>query len=197
MTCKAQGAMAALLKDALKPNLVQTLEHTPAFVHGGPFANIAHGCNSVTATKIALKLGDYAITEAGFGADLGAEKFLDIKCRMAGLKPSCVVLVATVRALKYNGGVPKAELGKENLEALEKGLPNLLKHVENITNVYKLPCVVAINRFPTDTEAELKLHRDQVQGAGRQRCSVRSLGQGRRRRRRAGQGSRPSVRAAQ
>ena len=153
----AQGAMAALLKDALKPNLVQTLEHTPAFVHGGPFANIAHGCNSVTATKIALKLGDYAITEAGFGADLGAEKFLDIKCRMAGLKPSCVVLVATARALKYNGGVPKAETGKENLEALEKGLPNLLQHVGNITRVYKLPCVVAINRFPTDTEAELKL----------------------------------------
>ena len=153
----AQGAMAALLKDALKPNLVQTLEHTPAFVHGGPFANIAHGCNSVTATKIALKLGDYAITEAGFGADLGAEKFLDIKCRMAGLKPSCVVLVATARALKYNGGVPKAETGKENLEALEQGLPNLLQHVSNITTVYKLPCVVAINRFPTDTEAELKL----------------------------------------
>ena len=153
----AQGAMAALLKDALKPNLVQTLEHTPAFVHGGPFANIAHGCNSVTATKIALKLGDYAITEAGFGADLGAEKFLDIKCRMAGLTPSCVVLVATARALKYDGGVPKAETGKENLEALEKGLPNLLQHVENITQVYKLPCVVAINRFPTDTEAELKL----------------------------------------
>ena len=153
----AQGAMAALLKDALKPNLVQTLEHTPAFVHGGPFANIAHGCNSVTATKIALKLGDYAITEAGFGADLGAEKFLDIKCRMAGLKPSCVVLVATARALKYTGGVPKAETGKENLEALEKGLPNLLQHVSNITTVYKLPCVVAINRFPTDTEAELKL----------------------------------------
>ena len=153
----AQGAMAALLKDALKPNLVQTLEHTPAFVHGGPFANIAHGCNSVTATKIALKLGDYAITEAGFGANLGAEKFLDIKCRMAGLKPSCVVLVATARALKYNGGVPKAETGKENLAALEKGLPNLLQHVENITTVYKLPCVVAINRFPTDTEAELKL----------------------------------------
>ena len=153
----AQGAMAALLKDALKPNLVQTLEHTTASVHGGPFANIAHGCNSVTATKIALKLGDYAITEAGFGADLGAEKFLDIKCRMAGLKPSCVVLVATARALKYNGGVPKAETGKENLEALEKGLPNLLQHVSNITTVYKLPCVVAINRFPTDTEAELKL----------------------------------------
>ena len=153
----AQGAMAALLKDALTPNLVQTLEHTPAFVHGGPFANIAHGCNSVTATKIALKLADYAVTEAGFGADLGAEKFLDIKCRMAGLKPSCVVIVATARALKYNGGVPKAETGNENLEALEKGLPNLLQHVENITKVYKLPCVVAINRFPTDTEAELNL----------------------------------------
>ena len=154
---KAQGAMAALLKDALKPNLVQTLEHTPAFVHGGPFANIAHGCNSVTATKIAMRLADYTVTEAGFGADLGAEKFLDIKCRMAGLKPSCVVLVATVRALKYNGGVPKAETGKENLEALKKGLPNLLRHVENITTVYKLPCVVAINRFPQDTEAELAL----------------------------------------
>ena len=154
---KAQGAMAALLKDALKPNLVQTLEHTPAFVHGGPFANIAHGCNSVTATKIAMRLSDYTVTEAGFGADLGAEKFLDIKCRMAGLKPNCVVLVATVRALKYNGGVPKAETGKENLEALEKGLPNLLRHVENITTVYKLPCVVAINRFPQDTEAELAL----------------------------------------
>ena len=154
---KAQGAMAALLKDALKPNLVQTLEHTPAFVHGGPFANIAHGCNSVTATRIARRLSDYTVTEAGFGADLGAEKFLDIKCRMAGLKPSAVVIVATVRALKYNGGVPKADLGKENLEALEKGLPNLLKHVSNITNVYKLPCVVAINRFPLDTEAELAL----------------------------------------
>ena len=153
----AQGAMAALLKDALKPNLVQTLEHTPAFVHGGPFANIAHGCNSVTATKIALKLSDYTITEAGFGADLGAEKFLDIKCRMAGLTPSCVVLVATARALKYNGGLPKADTGKENLAALEKGLPNLLQHVENITKVYKLPCVVAINRFPTDTVAELEL----------------------------------------
>ena len=153
----AQGAMAALLKDALKPNLVQTLEHTPAFVHGGPFANIAHGCNSVTATKIARRLADYTVTEAGFGADLGAEKFLDIKCRMAGLKPSAVVIVATVRALKYNGGVAKADLGNENLEALEKGLPNLLKHVSNITNVYKLPCVVAINRFPLDTEAELAL----------------------------------------
>ena len=153
----AQGAMAALLKDALKPNLVQTLEHVPAIVHGGPFANIAHGCNSVTATKMALKLADYAITEAGFGADLGAEKFLDIKCRMAGLKPSAVVIVATVRALKYNGGVPKAELNHENLEALEKCLPNLLKHVSNITNVYKLPAVVAINAFPTDTKAELDL----------------------------------------
>ena len=147
--------MCALLKDALKPNLVQTLEHVPAIVHGGPFANIAHGCNSVIATKMALKLGDYAITEAGFGADLGAEKFLDIKCRMAGLKPSAVVIVATVRALKYNGGVPKADLNNENLEALEKGIPNLLKHVSNIKNVYKLPCVVAINAFPTDTKAEL------------------------------------------
>ncbi len=162
----AAGAMAALLKDALKPNLVQTLEHTPAFVHGGPFANIAHGCNSVTATKIALRLSDYTITEAGFGADLGAEKFLDIKCRMAGLKPSAVVIVATVRALKYNGGVPKADLGQENLEALEKGLPNLLKHVSNITNVYKLPCVVAINRFPLDTEAELKLVEDKCKELG-------------------------------
>ncbi len=148
----AEGAMAALLKDALKPNLVQTLEGVPAIVHGGPFANIAHGCNSVTATKMALKLSDYTITEAGFGADLGAEKFLDIKCRMAGLKPNAVV-----RALKYNGGVPKADLNNENLEALEKGLPNLLKHVSNITNVYKLPCVVAINAFPTDTKAELDL----------------------------------------
>ena len=162
----AQGAMTALLKDALKPNLVQTLEHTPAFVHGGPFANIAHGCNSVTATKIAMRLADYTVTEAGFGADLGAEKFLDIKCRMAGLKPSCVVLVATVRALKYNGGVPKAETGVENLEALEKGLPNLLQHVENITKVYKLPCVVAINRFPQDTEAELKLVEDKCRELG-------------------------------
>ena len=163
---KAQGAMAALLKDALKPNLVQTLEHTPAFVHGGPFANIAHGCNSVTATKIALRLSDYTVTEAGFGADLGAEKFLDIKCRMAGLKPSAVVIVATVRALKYNGGVPKAELSQENLAALERGLPNLLKHVSNITNVYKLPCVVAINRFPFDTEAELKLVEDKCKELG-------------------------------
>ena len=162
----AQGAMAALLKDALKPNLVQTLEGTPAIVHGGPFANIAHGCNSVTATKMCLKLADYTITEAGFGADLGAEKFLDIKCRMAGLKPNAVVVVATVRALKYNGGVPKAELNGENLEALEKGMPNLLKHVSNITNVYKLPCVVAINAFPTDTEAELKLVEEKCKELG-------------------------------
>ena len=154
---KASGAMAALLKDALKPNLVQTLEHTPAFVHGGPFANIAHGCNSIAATKMALKVGEYAVTEAGFGADLGAEKFLDIKCRMAGLKPSAVVVVATVRALKHHGGAAKSELSKENLEALKNGLPNLLRHVENITQVYGLPCVVAINRFPTDTEAELAL----------------------------------------
>ena len=154
---KAQGAMAALLKDALKPNLVQTLEGTPAFIHGGPFANIAHGCNSVTATRMAMKLGDYAVTEAGFGADLGAEKFLDIKCRMAGLTPSVVVVVATVRALKHHGGVAKADLNNENLVALEAGLPNLLQHVENITKVFKLPCVVAINAFPTDTEAELKL----------------------------------------
>ena len=154
---KAQGAMAALLKDALKPNLVQTLEGTPAFIHGGPFANIAHGCNSVMATRMAMRLGDYAVTEAGFGADLGAEKFLDIKCRLAGLKPSAVVVVATVRALKNHGGVAKADLNQENLEALEKGLPNLLQHVSNIQNVYHLPCVVAINAFPTDTEAELKL----------------------------------------
>lgn len=153
----AEGAMAALLKDALKPNLVQTLEKVPAIVHGGPFANIAHGCNSVTATRMAMKLSDYAITEAGFGADLGAEKFLDIKCRMAGIKPNAVVIVATVRALKYNGGVAKADLNNENLEALEKGLPNLLKHVSNIKDVYHLPCVVAINAFPTDTKAELDL----------------------------------------
>ena len=152
---KAAGAMTALLKDALKPNLVQTLEGTPAFVHGGPFANIAHGCNSVIATKTALKMGDYAITEAGFGADLGAEKFLDIKCRMAGLTPSAVVLVATVRALKMHGGLAKTELGAENIEALEKGIPNLLRHLSNIKNVYKLPCVVAINRFPTDTDKEI------------------------------------------
>ncbi len=154
---KAEGAMTALLKDALKPNLVQTLEGVPALVHGGPFANIAHGCNSVIATKLALKLGDYAITEAGFGADLGAEKFLDIKCRFAGLKPSAVVLVATIRALKMHGGVPKTELGTENLDALSAGMPNLLKHLENITKVYKLPCVVAVNKFPTDTDAEVNL----------------------------------------
>jgi len=153
----AAGAMTALLKDAIKPNLVQTLEHTPVLVHGGPFANIAHGCNSIIATRTALKLGDYCVTEAGFGADLGAEKFLDIKCRFAGLKPNAVVIVATVRALKYNGGVAKADLNAENLEALEKGLPNLLKHVSNIKNVYHLPCVVAINAFPTDTKAELAL----------------------------------------
>lgn len=154
---KAHGAMAALLKDALKPNLVQTLEGTPAFVHGGPFANIAHGCNSIMATRMAMALGDYCVTEAGFGADLGAEKFLDIKCRLAGLKPDAVVIVATVRALKNHGGVAKADLDKENLEALEAGLPNLLQHVDNITNVYKLPCVVAINEFPTDTKAEVEL----------------------------------------
>ena len=154
---KAAGAMTALLKDALKPNLVQTLEGTPALVHGGPFANIAHGCNSVMATKLAMKLGDYAITEAGFGADLGAEKFLDIKCRYAGLTPSAVVIVATIRALKMHGGVPKTELSGENLEALEKGIPNLLRHVSNIKNVYKLPSVVAVNRFPTDTDAEVNL----------------------------------------
>jgi formate--tetrahydrofolate ligase len=153
----AQGAMTALLKDALKPNLVQTLENNPAFVHGGPFANIAHGCNSIMATKMALKMADYVVTEAGFGGDLGAEKFLDIKCRMAGLNPSAVVVVATVRALKHHGGVAKADLNNENLEALEKGLPNLLQHVDNMKNVYKLPVVVAINAFPTDTKAELDL----------------------------------------
>ena len=162
----AQGAMAALLKEALKPNLVQTLEHVPAIVHGGPFANIAHGCNSVTATKMALKLADYAVTEAGFGADLGAEKFLDIKCRMAGLRPNAVVIVSTVRSLKYNGGVAKADLNQENLEALEKGLPNLLKHVSNIRDVYGLPCVVAINEFPTDTAAEVKLVEDKCKELG-------------------------------
>ena len=159
VTCgqlKAAGAMTALLKDSLKPNLVQTLEGTPAFVHGGPFANIAHGCNSVTATRLSLCMSDYTVTEAGFGADLGAEKFLDIKCRMAGLTPSAVVVVATIRALKMHGGVPKTELGTENLDALAKGLPNLLRHVSNIKNVYKLPCVVAVNRFPTDTDAEIE-----------------------------------------
>ncbi len=162
----AEGAMAALLKDALKPNLVQTLEGTPAFIHGGPFANIAHGCNSIMATNMAMALGDYAITEAGFGADLGAEKFLDIKCRFAGLKPDAVVVVATVRALKNHGGVAKADLGEENLAALEAGLPNLLQHVKNITQVFKLPCVVAINRFPTDTEAEIALIEDKCKELG-------------------------------
>lgn len=169
VTCadlKAQGAMAALLKDALKPNLVQTLEGTPALVHGGPFANIAHGCNSVTATKLAMKLGDYAVTEAGFGADLGAEKFLDIKCRAAGLTPSTVVLVATVRALKMHGGLAKTELGKEDLTALGNGLPNLLRHVSNIKNVYGLPCVVAVNRFPTDTDAEIEFITDKCRELG-------------------------------
>ena len=162
----AQGAMAALLKDALKPNLVQTLEHVPAIIHGGPFANIAHGCNSVTATRMAMKLADYAVTEAGFGADLGAEKFLDIKCRMAGIRPNAVVIVGTVRSLKHNAGVAKADLGKENLEAVEKGLPNLLKHVSNIRDVYGLPCVVAINEFPTDTAAEVKLVEDKCKELG-------------------------------
>lgn len=163
---KAAGAMAALLKDALKPNLVQTLEHTPAFIHGGPFANIAHGCNSVLATKMALHLNDYVVTEAGFGADLGAEKFLDIKCRMTGLVPDAVVVVATVRALKHHGGVAKTELGNENLRALEAGLPNLLQHVGNMRDVYGLPCVVAINRFPTDTEAEIRLVGDKCRELG-------------------------------
>ncbi len=163
---KAEGAMAVLLKDALKPNLVQTLEHTPAFIHGGPFANIAHGCNSVIATRMAMKMGDYTITEAGFGADLGAEKFINIKCRKAGLVPSAVVIVATVRALKYHGGAAKADLSTENLEALEKGMPNLLQHVENVTKVYGLPCVVAINAFPQDTQDELKLVEDKCHEMG-------------------------------
>jgi len=163
---KAAGAMCALLKDAIKPNLVQTLEGTPVLVHGGPFANIAHGCNSVIATKMALKLSDYVVTEAGFGADLGAEKFLDIKCRYAGLKPSAVVMVATVRALKMHGGVAKTDLGTENLEALEKGIPNLLRHVSNIKNVYKLPVVVAVNKFPTDTEAEVFLLQEKCRALG-------------------------------
>ena len=163
---KAEGAMTALLKDALKPNLVQTLEGTPAFIHGGPFANIAHGCNSVSATDAALKLSDYVVTEAGFGADLGAEKFLDIKCRMAGLTPDAVVIVATVRALKHHGGAAKADLGKEDLTALEKGLPNLLRHVDNIKNTYHLPCVVAVNAFPTDTPAEWKLVEDTCREKG-------------------------------
>lgn len=163
---KAEGAMAALLKDAIKPNLVQTLEGTPAFIHGGPFANIAHGCNSVTATRMGMKMADYLITEAGFGADLGAEKFIDIKCRMTGIEPSAVVLVATIKALKYNGGVAKTDLGAENLEALEKGLPNLLKHIENINNVFGLPVVVAINKFPTDTDAEVALVREKCKKLG-------------------------------
>lgn len=163
---KIQGAVAAVLKDALKPNLVQTLEHTPAFIHGGPFANIAHGCNSMMATRMALKLADIVVTEAGFAADLGAEKFVDIKCRKAGLHPSAAVVVATVRALKYHGGVAKADLNNENLEALEKGIPNLLQHVENVTQHYGLPCVVAINRFPTDTEAELQLVREKCKALG-------------------------------
>lgn len=162
----AQGAMAALLKDAIKPNLVQTLEHTPAFIHGGPFANIAHGCNSIIATKLALKYADYVVTEAGFGADLGAEKFIDIKCRFAGLNPNAVVVVATVRALKMHGGLAKTELGNEDLVALEKGLPNLLKHVENMQNLFGIPCVVAINKFPLDTEAELKLIEDKCKELG-------------------------------
>ena len=166
----AAGAMTALLKDALKPNLVQTLEGTPAFVHGGPFANIAHGCNSVIATKTALKMGDYAITEAGFGADLGAEKFLDIKCRMAGLRPSAVVMVATIRALKMHGGLAKTQLGEENLEALEGGIPNLLRHVSNIKNVYKLPCVVAVNRFPTDTDKEIEFVIEKCKALGVNVC---------------------------
>ena len=158
--------MAAVLKDAIKPNLVQTLEHTPAFIHGGPFANIAHGCNSIQATETAMKLSEYTVTEAGFAADLGAEKFLDIKCRAGGFHPDAVVIVATVRALKYHGGVPKADLNHENLEALEKGLPNLLQHVDNVKNVYGLPCVVAINAFPTDTEAELKLVEEKCKEQG-------------------------------
>ena len=162
--------MAALLKDAMKPNLVQTLEGTPALVHGGPFANIAHGCNSVAATRAALQLGDYVVTEAGFGADLGAEKFLDIKCRFAGLRPAAVVIVATVRALKMHGGVPKTELAGENLAALERGLPNLLRHVSNIKNVYGLPAVVAVNRFPTDTDAEIQLVIERCRALGVNTC---------------------------
>ena len=163
---KIQGAAAAVLKDALKPNLVKTIEHTPVFIHGGPFANIAHGCNSIMATRMALKLADYVVTEAGFAADLGAEKFVDIKCRKAGLKPSAAVVVATVRALKYHGGVEKADLNTENLEALQKGLPNLLQHVENVTGNYGIPCVVAVNRFPTDTEAELEMVREKCRELG-------------------------------
>ena len=175
---KASGAMAALLKDAIKPNLVQTLEGTPAIIHGGPFANIAHGCNSVIATKAAMKLGDYAVTEAGFGADLGAEKFFDIKCRFAGLKPDACVIVATVRALKMHGGLAKTELGNENLEALEKGIPNLLRHVANVKEVYGVPSVVAINRFPTDTEAELKLIYDKCKELGVNVCLSEVWGKG-------------------
>ena len=167
---KAEGAIAALLKDAMKPNLVQTLEHNPVFIHGGPFANIAHGCNSVIATKMAMSLADYVVTEAGFGADLGAEKFLDIKCRSANIKPACVVLVATVRALKNHGGVPKAELGTENLEALQKGIPNLLRHLENIKTVYGLNAVVAINKFPTDTQAEIELIKNECRKLGANVC---------------------------
>ncbi len=182
---KAEGAMTALLKDALKPNLVQTLEGTPTLIHGGPFANIAHGCNSVTATRMALKLGDYVVTEAGFGADLGAEKFLDIKCRLAGLRPNAVVIVATVRALKSHGGVPKTELNTENLDALEKGLPNLLHHVNTIRSTYHLPCVVAINAFPTDTEAELRLVEDKCRELG-VRAVLSEVCQGRRGRQGAG-----------
>ncbi|MCD8332073.1 MAG: formate--tetrahydrofolate ligase, partial [Oscillospiraceae bacterium] len=162
----AQGAMAALLKDALKPNLVQTLEGTPAFIHGGPFANIAHGCNSIIATRLALKLGDYAVTEAGFAADLGAEKFIDIKCRMANLQPSAVVIVATVRALKYHGGVGKSDLQRENLKAVEMGMPNLRRHIDNVTKEFGLPCVVAINAFPTDTATELALVEEQCRALG-------------------------------
>ena len=186
---KAVGAMAALLKDAIKPNLVQTLEGTPAFVHGGPFANIAHGCNSVTATRMAMRLGDYAVTEAGFGADLGAEKFLDIKCRLAGLTPSAAVVVATVRALKMHGGLAKDELSHEDLAALERGLPNLLRHVANMKDVYGLPTVVAINRFPTDTEAELEL----VPRARRGGCAERCMGAGQRGRHGACRGRRKAV----
>ena len=193
---KAAGAMCALLKDAMKPNLVQTLEGTPAIVHGGPFANIAHGCNSVVATRTALKLGDYVVTEAGFGADLGAEKFLDIKCRVAGLKPSACVVVATVRALKMHGGIEKSDLAAENLEALEKGLPNLLRHVGNMKNVYGLPTVVALNRFPTDTDAEIACVAGSVPKAGRQHRAVHRLGGGRKGRRGPGARGRAPVRAA-
>ena len=175
---KANGAMAALLKDAIKPNLVQTLEGTPAIIHGGPFANIAHGCNSIIATRTAMQLSDYAVTEAGFGADLGAEKFFDIKCRLADLKPDAVVMVATIRALKMHGGLPKTELGSENVEALEKGIPNLLRHISNIKNVYGLPSVVAINRFPTDTEAEIRLVMNKCKEVGVNVCLSEVWGKG-------------------